>query len=72
MKNYFDELHEQGVEEIQISPEDLQELLLQGRITHDQFIQILLNNLENSNLMEAIQETVQEIYDTTGRLNDLA
>lgn len=45
MKNYFEELQEQGIEEIETDLAQIQKLFIEGRITKNQFEKVLIQTI---------------------------
>ena len=64
MTNHFKELHNQGVTHTEMSLKELQQLLIDGKITEDQFTKILMDNLGSQKFMEIMQKTLEETYGT--------
>ena len=62
MKNYFEELHENGQEYVELSIRELQDLFIQGRITQTQFTSILMQNLGQKKFTEIFNETLEEYF----------
>lgn len=62
MSNYFQELHDQGIDEIELSFEECQKLFKEGKITHNQFSQILIDFLGVPEYMRIMKECLNESY----------
>lgn len=60
MKNYFEELTEKGIDEVELSPLQFQELIKEGRITSDQLRRILIENFNSEILSDIMLEIEKE------------
>lgn len=60
--NYFNELHEKGITNIELSAEELQELLLKDRITVEQFTKVMINNLGEKEFWKTYNSCLKSIY----------
>lgn len=62
MDNYFEDLNQQGIEETEMTIQDLQRLYIDGRITTDQFNRILMDNLGTSEFMKLFGSLMEKAY----------
>lgn len=62
MSNFFEELNKQGIIETEMSLQELQNLLIEGKISETQFTKILIDNLGEKKFMETMTKTLQQTY----------
>ncbi|MFI5343571.1 MAG: hypothetical protein ACHQUC_05050 [Chlamydiales bacterium] len=60
--NYFEKLHAKGILNVEMSIQEIQDLLKEGKITIIQFIQILIQNLGVQNTVKMLTSLVEEHY----------
>lgn len=62
IKNYFQELHDKGITNCELSAKELQDLLAQDRITVDQFTKVMIANIGQEAFIKAFESTLRETY----------
>jgi hypothetical protein len=62
MTTHFDDLHKQGVTHTELSLQELQQLLIDGKITEAQFTKILMDNIGVETFMKCLHETMEACY----------
>ncbi len=67
--NYFEELSKKGIQNIELSAEELQKLFIEGKITQDQFTKILIDNMGMSKFIRVwgdflLESHLRQIYET--------
>lgn len=61
-KNYFEELDEKGIETVELTIEEVQDLFKQGRITQDQFNAILIRQVGIEKFIEYTMKGVEDMF----------
>ena len=62
MSNFFEDLHKQGIKNIELTVRELQQLYVENKITFKQFQKILIDNFGVEYYVDLLKRTFEEIY----------
>lgn len=62
MKNYFEELNEKGITEVDLSADEVRNLLEEGRITLEQAKKCFIQMVGPKKFYESFYESLKESY----------